>query len=128
MHYYRIRRHGSPDVVHPFRLTRTDPMVRFMRYVEQVWVPDVTLPEPCWVWRGGTTVQGYARFNPGEGPVLGYRWLYERNVGPVPRGLQLDHLCRVQACVNPAHLEPVTVAENQRRGYAARRAELAGAS
>jgi hypothetical protein len=41
-------------------------------------------------------------------------------VGPVPQGLELDHLCRVRGCVNPAHLEPVTMRENARRGAVAR--------
>ncbi len=40
---------------------------------------------------------------------------YERKYGPVPPGLQLDHLCRVRNCVNPDHVEPVTPAENIRR-------------
>ncbi|MDQ1426633.1 MAG: hypothetical protein QOK39_109 [Acidimicrobiaceae bacterium] len=44
-----------------------------------------------------------------------HRWSYEQLVGPIPDGLVLDHLCRVTACVNPAHLEPVTLAENFRR-------------
>ena len=48
--------------------------------------------------------------------VYAHRALYENVNGPVPYGLQLDHLCRVPSCVNPDHLEPVTPAENCRRG------------
>jgi hypothetical protein len=50
-----------------------------------------------------------------------HRFYYEQHVGPIPEGLQLDHLCRNTRCVNPAHLEPVTGAENMRRRVAARR-------
>ena len=53
--------------------------------------------------------------------VLAHRVYYERHVGPVPEGLELDHLCRNPGCVNPEHLEPVTHAENIRRGYQAKR-------
>jgi hypothetical protein len=42
--------------------------------------------------------------------------MYERERDPIPAGLHLDHLCRVRDCVNPEHLEPVTNAENLRRG------------
>lgn len=45
---------------------------------------------------------------------------WELTNGPVPSGLELDHLCRVPRCVNPDHLEPVTCAENQQRGNAAK--------
>ncbi len=45
-----------------------------------------------------------------------HRWLYERWVGPIPEGLEIDHLCRNRACANPAHLEAVTHRENMRRG------------
>lgn len=47
---------------------------------------------------------------------MAHRMAYEELVGPIADGLQIDHLCRVRCCVNPAHLEPVTQAENIRRG------------
>ena len=60
---------------------------------------------------------GYPRFSQGShGGVLAHRWSYEYHVGPIPDGLQLDHLCRVRHCVNPQHLEPVTARENTLRG------------
>lgn len=71
----------------------------------------------CWLWRGGLFRTGYGCFyevpRPGR---LAHRYAYELLVGPVPEGLELDHLCRVRHCVNPAHLEPITHAENMARG------------
>lgn len=67
----------------------------------------------CWVWSGARDRHGYGKF--GHNSALAHRWSYENFVGPIPAGLHLDHLCRVRACVNPAHLEPVTNAENVRR-------------
>lgn len=52
--------------------------------------------------------------------VPAYRFAYEFLVGPIPDGLELDHLCRVRLCVNPAHLEPVTHAENNKRAGVAK--------
>lgn len=82
----------------------------------------------CWLWRAATTV-GYGVFKRATKVlVYAHRWSYEHHVGPIPEGLHIDHLCRVRACVNPAHLEPVTLAENNRRaGRHRRAASMAGA-
>lgn len=63
---------------------------------------------PCWVDDRNPHIYG------------DHRAVYEFLVGPIPVGQVLDHLCRVKACVNPRHLEPVTQNENMRRGYLAR--------
>ena len=72
----------------------------------------------CWEWTAARTVGGYGRFTAHKGysPALTHRYAYEMLVGPIPVGMQLDHLCRNRSCCNPAHLEPVSHAENQRRG------------
>lgn len=70
----------------------------------------------CWPWLGCLGTGGYAMFWNGERNMHAHRFAYELLVGPIPEGLVLDHLCRVRHCVNPAHLEPVTHAENIRRG------------
>ena len=80
-------------------------------------------PEPntgCWLWTGATDRKGYGQFRSKGAHVKAHRWSYERLVGPIPEGLQIDHLCRVPGCVNPEHLEPVTHRENQVRGLVAR--------
>lgn len=66
----------------------------------------------CWLWIAGKTPDGYGKFL----SYLAHRWLFERLHGPIPTGLQLDHLCRVRNCVNPDHLEIVTPRENIARG------------
>lgn len=79
-------------------------------------------PDACWNWTASTTADGYGRFrvrpeSSGESQkALAHRVAYELLVGPIPDGLQIDHLCRNRGCVNPAHLEPVTGQENTLRG------------
>lgn len=68
----------------------------------------------CWLWTGPTDY-GYGRIMDHYRLKSTHRVAYELLVGPIPAGLQLDHLCRVRACVNPSHLEPVTVRENTLR-------------
>lgn len=79
-------------------------------------IPWQLVAKGCWTWQGGTMPSGYGRMNYKRTHVLAHRVAYELIVGPVPVGLQLDHLCRHRNCVNPAHLEPVTQSVNLRRG------------
>jgi hypothetical protein len=77
------------------------------------------LPEPnsgCWLWDGYVRENGYGEFSFGRQLVRAHRAAYEHFAGEIPAGLDLDHLCRVRCCVNPAHLEPVTRQTNLLRG------------
>lgn len=87
---------------------------RFMTHVEK--------SASCWVWTAATDKDGYGRFyRDAKSPRhVAHRFAYEAMVGPIPDGLQIDHLCRNTSCVNPAHLEPVTLDENVRRAWEVR--------
>jgi hypothetical protein len=76
----------------------------------------------CWVWQMCRNNRGYGlKWNRETRRLMvAHRWYYERAHGAIPEGLQLDHLCRVKACVNPAHLEAVTAQVNNQRAFAVR--------
>jgi hypothetical protein len=70
----------------------------------------------CWIWQGQLNSNGYARLDNNGIKQPAHQVAYRELVGPIPVGMELDHKCRVRACVNPAHLEPVTHTQNMRRG------------
>ena len=70
----------------------------------------------CWLWTGATSADGYGHIKVEGRTIKAHRISYEWAVGPIPDGLDIDHLCRVRNCVNPEHLEPVTRKVNTRRG------------
>lgn len=86
--------------------------VRFLnRLLAQIQFTDT-----CWLWTAYKTPRGYGQISLNGRLVRVHRILYEMCVGPVSEGLELDHLCRVPACCNPSHLEPVTHQVNLQRG------------
>jgi hypothetical protein len=68
----------------------------------------------CWLWVGATS-KGYGVFKLSGRSRSAHGLAYEHLIGPVAEGFELDHLCRVRSCVNPAHLEPVTSSVNKLR-------------
>lgn len=83
------------------------------------------IPESgCWLWVGAKNRKGYGVL--GRGPrgkakhFYAHRYVYELLSARIPSGMQLDHLCKVECCVNPKHLEPVTLRENVARSEVGR--------
>jgi hypothetical protein len=81
------------------------PYERFITKVEKT--------ETCWLWLAAKNPKGYGSFD----TTYAHRWSYEYYKRPIPVGWQIDHLCKVTSCVNPDHLEAVTLEENLRRQH-----------
>lgn len=101
MHSARKRTHGSTD----------DPRIgeqeRFWGHVDK--------SGKCWRWASTVNHQGYGMFPVYGRYVMAHRYAYESTNGPIPDGLTIDHLCMNKGCVNPSHLEAVTMIENVHR-------------
>lgn len=87
-------------------------------FEERLWerVDKVSGEAGCWLWTGALNADGYGAVGRDNKVLRVHRVTYELLVGPIPDGMQLDHLCRNRACCNPKHLEPVTNKENWLRG------------
>lgn len=104
MHAARWARHGDLDTVkRPGGRLPNRPLFELIEF-----------RDGCWIWTGSLNNKGYGR-------ILSYgyahRFMYERWKGPIPAGLELDHLCRKPACCNPDHLEAVTHSVNMQRAH-----------
>jgi hypothetical protein len=79
---------------------------------------NISYASKCWLWQGQATSNGYGVIGSGPKPahnIYVHRLAWELEHGPIPAGLEIDHLCHVRLCVNPGHLAVVTHAENNRR-------------
>lgn len=125
-HYQRWRRNGDPEGGLPTYASLAE---RLRGTVEMGGVPPAR-PDlgPCWLWTSTLDSDGYGKTKRNGIVGMAHRISYEEFVGPIPDGLQIDHLCHDPAhcalgvscphrrCINPAHLEPTTAAVNIARG------------
>ena len=85
------------------------------RFWSQAVFADTGHPTPCLLWSSNKNQDGYGRFTTSSKTRYAHRVAFEALIGPIPSDLQIDHLCRVRHCVNPAHLEAVPVRVNLAR-------------
>lgn len=115
-HRKRQLRWGDPAITYGHHPSETQ---RFWSKVNKrgPMPPQSVAPGSCWEWMAAKTSGGYGQFWSKPALVVSHRYAYELLIGPIPEGLQLDHLCRNRACINPQHLEPVTQQVNILRGF-----------
>lgn len=118
-HYKRWRTHGDVRADVPLGVSRR--VLDAMSAEERFWVKVDKQVGGCWIWTATCSTNGYGQFwSEDRVNVPAHRQAYEFEVGTIPSGMVLDHLCRIKSCVNPDHLEVVTQSENVLRGLASR--------
>ena len=91
-------------------------MARPPRPAVERFLSKVEITPSCWIWMA-QKVRGYGQFRGERSMMRAHRFSYELFVGPIADGMTIDHLCRNPSCVNPEHLEPVSMRENTLRGF-----------
>ena len=86
------------------------------RILARVSVEDRGHETRCWISDRNASPKGYTRISVGRKTWFTHRLAYTVFVGPIPDDMVTDHLCRVHACCNPDHLEPVASRTNILRG------------
>lgn len=119
MHRARLKKTGKVGPAQPISRRVSGPPT--MRLWTRVHKADAA---QCWEWSGAIAKSGYGSMGVDGKNVYVHRFAYEQTKGPIPEGMHIDHLCGNPRCVNPAHLEAVTQAENNRR--ARERAKMLG--
>lgn len=119
IHYRRFRDHGDPEGGSVYHNAKYSTKAHDRKTLERRFWRKVHF-EPnsgCWLYSGGENGHGYCSIKlPHCGRrIYVHRLSYEMHKGAIPAGLEIDHRCRVRCCVNPDHLEAVTVTENRRR-------------
>jgi len=83
--------------------------------IKKLWIENG--PDECWPWIGNCNIRtGYGKKQWHGKTLLAHRWMYEQMIGPIKKGKVINHTCGIRNCVNPAHLEVVSQAENCRHG------------
>jgi HNH endonuclease len=106
MHAHRMRGPDKPGAKRPHKDQAWNWQGGLDRYV--------VTEGGCWFWTG-PSLRGYGLCNIRYGARSSHRAMYQREIGPIPVGMHLDHLCKQTLCINPRHLEAVTPQENWRR-------------
>lgn len=115
MHQTRIDKWGAPGPV----LAENEQTIEERVFCRVALGSTMYAGTPCVVWTGTITNTGYGEVVYKGKRMLVHRWSWEHFIGPIPKGLVVDHLCLNQACCNVAHLEPVTSRENTKRYWQA---------
>lgn len=104
MHYQRWQKHGDPLATLAYR---DDPEAAFLARTE----PLVGDPG-CLIWTGTLDRDGYGQIRVNGRNSRAHRYAWEREHGPIPKGMEVDHICWERSCVNTDHLRLATRAQN----------------